>query len=217
MSGIVWLASYPRSGNTMLRIALRHLFGIESSSAYADVIEDRMAKIVGHVDMPSQIPERTIFVKTHELPSDALPCPNAPSIYIARDGRDTLVSHAHYLKEYEYRQEPIGEILRELILGEKWSRHVLAWLEHPSARLLRYENLICDPIGATKRVLETIGIEANEREGAKVPSFSELHAADAKFFRQGKVGGWREDMNEDLHRLFWERQGVAMRRLGIAP
>ncbi len=31
---IVWLSSYPRSGNTLTRIMLHHVFGIAGTSAY---------------------------------------------------------------------------------------------------------------------------------------------------------------------------------------
>jgi len=33
---MIWLASYPRSGNTLLRVILKHCFGLSSQSVYHD-------------------------------------------------------------------------------------------------------------------------------------------------------------------------------------
>ena len=42
---IVWLASYPRSGNTFLRLVLHRLFGVPTYSVYED--HDPVALRVG--------------------------------------------------------------------------------------------------------------------------------------------------------------------------
>ncbi len=42
---IVWLASYPRSGNTFLRLVLHRLFGVPTYSVYED--DDPVAQRVG--------------------------------------------------------------------------------------------------------------------------------------------------------------------------
>lgn len=44
---IVWLASYPRSGNTFLRIVLHRLYGVPTYSVYDD--DDPVAQRVGPV------------------------------------------------------------------------------------------------------------------------------------------------------------------------
>jgi hypothetical protein len=42
---IVWLASYPRSGNTFLRVVLHNLYGVPTYSVYED--DDPVAERVG--------------------------------------------------------------------------------------------------------------------------------------------------------------------------
>ena len=42
---VVWLASYPRSGNTFLRIVLHRLYGVPTYSVYDD--DDPVAQRVG--------------------------------------------------------------------------------------------------------------------------------------------------------------------------
>ena len=49
---IIWLASYPRSGNTLLRTVLWHCFGLRSASLYPEDLGGNAAlkSYIGHVD-----------------------------------------------------------------------------------------------------------------------------------------------------------------------
>lgn len=53
---------------------------------------------------------------------------------------------------------------------------------------------------------------------ALVPSFAELRQVDDRFFRRGHTGTHRDEMPDDLHRLFWSSpdNAAAMRLLGDA-
>lgn len=98
---IVWLASYPRSGNTFTRIVLHRLYGAPTYSVYND--NDPVAQrigpdLVGYRPKPA---ERAVmgesaevfFMKTHKRRKDD----GYPAIYLVRDGRDAVVSKAHLL------------------------------------------------------------------------------------------------------------------------
>ncbi len=82
---MIWLASFPRSGNTFFRIVLHEVYSIPSSSYHLEP------------DKPLDPDYYTYpVVKTHLLPDQLKPRdPNIPSIYLVRDGRDALVSIAH--------------------------------------------------------------------------------------------------------------------------
>ena len=95
---IVWLASYPRSGNTFLRVVLHNVYGVSTYSVYED--NDPVAQrvgpaLVGYRPKPA---ERTrmidgadvYFVKTHKRRK----ADGFPAIYLVRDGRDAIVSSA---------------------------------------------------------------------------------------------------------------------------
>src|SRR5262245_5929563 len=109
---ITWLASYPRSGNSFFRIVLKHLYAIPTYEAYnldlANPIFAGLAEIVGHKPNPATLEEMAqsgqhYIVKTHELPRD-----DYPAIYLVRDGRDAIVSHANYALRTE-QELPPGE------------------------------------------------------------------------------------------------------------
>src|SRR5262249_16232902 len=114
---IVWLASYPRSGNTFLRVALHALYGVPTYSVYDD--DDPVAQRAGPALLaspPSPAPPPamrdspgTHFVKTHKRRKPD----GCPAIYLVRDGRDAVVSHARLRASEAGR--PFEELLREEI------------------------------------------------------------------------------------------------------
>src|SRR5262245_9850273 len=96
---IVWLASYPRSGNTFLRIVLHRVYGPPTYSIYDgdDPVAQRVGpELVGYRPKPLRRSElvasdELFFVKTHKRRK----ADDSPAIYLVRDGRDAVVSHAH--------------------------------------------------------------------------------------------------------------------------
>ena len=132
----IWLASYPRSGNTMLRYLLNQVFDLKTTSLYDG--DTRLfgavagvPELVGHYDRGavghgSGGPSGYAFVKTHEPPIDS-----GPAIYIVRDGRSALVSYMHYLR----RAEGVAVDLPSIIKGEVWPG---SWSELFSGGLYRH-------------------------------------------------------------------------------
>jgi len=109
---IVWLASYPRSGNTFFRVLMKHLYGIKTYSIYNDSLfsEIGASEMIGHEDLPASIEElsrssRLYLIKTHGLPTD-----DSPVIYLVRDGRDSIVSYARYIMSFGEKKS-IGIVL----------------------------------------------------------------------------------------------------------
>jgi hypothetical protein len=147
---IIWLASYPRSGNTLLRTVLWHCFGLRSASLYPEDLGGNAAlkSYIGHVDHSElefigpdrqiRFPENAIpLFKTHQLPSD-----ENPAIYVVRDGRAVSVSL------WQFYREQIS--LDAVIAGQHgfgtWSGHVEAWKpwERPNTLLVKYEDMLSD-------------------------------------------------------------------------
>src|SRR5262245_33348568 len=140
---IVWLASYPRSGNTFLRIVLERVYGVRSSVIYdTDGVAERLgAAFVGageRVDLGAARRSGEVhFIKTHRRRDERVQ-EDDRAICLVRDGRDALVSYARMLSEDE--PEAFEEKLRELIDAPdgrgtgRWGANVLSWLERPLAR-----------------------------------------------------------------------------------
>ncbi|MCK5237054.1 MAG: sulfotransferase domain-containing protein, partial [Deltaproteobacteria bacterium] len=202
-------------------IVLDEVYGIESS-AFAN---DRKPAI-NYTDFP--------VVKTHELPDRLVPSdPEIPAVYIVRDGRDALVSIAHHRKDIIAPGTNFNDNLRTAILAKEdshfggWSNNVNNWLKRASI-VIKFEDLIVNPIETIEKIRPLIDLPEPQLE--KLPSFGELKNTSfkyissnsklnadelsRKFFRRGKVGAWKEEMPEELQRLFWKIHGKTMIELG---
>jgi hypothetical protein len=219
----IWLASYPRSGNTCARIALRYLFGIPSRSIYPEHDMEGLGPVIGELppEMDVEPASECCFLKTHEMPGED----HWPAIYLVRDGRDTLVSYAHYVLSEERGISPGSDrelflrTLQELILSRErfggWGQHILAWTQRTAPNcVVRFEDLIAGPEKELRRALAAIGGLQLTQTGVSLPSFEKLHQAVPWFFRSGKVGAWPAQMPPYLQALFWEHHGEAMEALG---
>ena len=226
---IVWLASFPRSGNTFLRIVLHRLYGITTSVVYnVDGVARRVGEaLVGYEDRPGNYEamrhsEALHFIKTHRQ-RDNLVDQVDRAICLVRDGRDCLVSWARMQSETEPQQ--FGPQLRKMIERQgatgtgSWGANVLSWLQPPAAHraVLRYEDLIADPVGSITSLMEHLVPGQPPVADATAPSFADLRDADARFFRRGIAGSHRDELPEPLHDLFWSRPDnvAAMRLLGL--
>jgi hypothetical protein len=225
---IVWIASFPRSGNTFLRIVLNRLYGMRTSVVYDfDGVADRLGpSLVGFEERPGafaamrESPE-VHLIKTHR-PCDEQILDADKAICLVRDGRDCLVSWARQRSEDGVRC--FADELRDLILlpaergAGQWGRNVLSWLEpaYPGRIVLSYEELIDKPGTAVRRVTEALHLGLEPATTAAIPTFAQLHQVDGRFFRRGFTGTHRDELPEDLHQAFWAQPGnaTAMALLG---
>lgn len=220
---MIWLASFPRSGNTFFRNVLYEVYGIESSTYHQD--DQR--------DLEENYDDFTV-VKTHMLPNQ-LPShiKNAKSVYLIRDGRDALVSMAHHRKDIvDIGSDFYNNLLLAIMSLEGsyfggWSENVKEWTEKADI-VIRFKDLIKDPIKEIEKLRAIIDLP--EPDLAKLPTFKQLKFGHPKYgdkgskpndksfaqlnFRKGKPGGWKEEMPEDLHRLFWDVHRTEMIKNG---
>jgi Sulfotransferase domain len=218
---ILWLASFPRSGNTMVRMLLHHVYGTRTHSLYEEESQPALAAAVGsagqfdqeHLERLRRRSEWYV-VKTHGFPLD-----DSPALCVVRDGRDALVSYAHFIRAYETaagEQPSFGELLRHLIVSRDrfggWSGHLRGWYQRPSQAptvWVRYEDLLAEPHARLVTALRAVGWNTLPIGRGHI-HFGDLHRTWPDFFRQGRVGSWRDEMSEDLHALFWANHQEAM-------
>ena len=200
----IWLASYPRSGNTYLRSILHTCFGLPSTSIYRRDLGGNSAleRYAGHFDADATHPDlsgdKPLLVKTHGHPPD-----DAPAIYIVRDGRAASVS----LWEFKHRRLPLPEI----IVNRAWSDQVAAWQPwaRPDTLVLRYEEMT----GDLRVVLRRLGEFLDMPQLASVPpTRAEMAAVDGRWVRE--YSDWRPKVSQRDLRLFGAINGEMMRRLG---
>lgn len=222
---MIWLSSYPRSGNTFFRNVLVEVYGLESSSFY-----DNVGLPENYTDYP--------FVKTHMLPHELVPKDKSiPAVHLVRDGRDAIVSMAHQQIEIYNSDNSFRQIIREAIEAAEgsyfggWSQNVLDWLDR-STMVVRFEELIVDPITQVDRINSFFPLPPKNEDN--LPTFEALKHGQPKYgrgkrlakdeqeeidiikksFRRGKAFGWRDELDRDLQNLFWSYHRNTMERLG---
>lgn len=225
ISMIIWLASYPRSGNTLLRTVLNQTMGLKSVS---DEVGERTIvgqssaslEITGITEIEGNWEEfyqkatqsREVFlVKTHRPPRD-----NQPAIYVVRDGRSACLSYSRFHQQFT---RPSYPSLLDLILGcdfyGDWSNHYRLWAERDNTFIIRYEDLINISDDILKKISRHVHY-ADKVVTWKNP-FSILHNENPNFFRAGGAA-WQGDASWTawIDCIFFYLHGNLMIELGYS-
>jgi len=214
----IWLASYPRSGNTFLRTVLHQCFGLRSASVYPDDLggNKRLEEYVGHIEHAAHgkivLPPGTRhpIIKTHALPSDA-----NPAIYVVRDGRHACLS----LYDYYQKQIPLEKIISgQFSSGQvrfgTWANHVAAWhpWNRPHTLFVRFENIVNDLPALLQQLQKYLGLPLL---ADKIPDRNTIVKIDGTWVREKKAG--TRTFPDEHVELFERINGEMMRKLGYDP
>ena len=175
---IIWLASYPRSGNTLLRQILKGCFRRDSHESLGgrgpapslpDTPRAEASHLWGHLETAEEPrafydrasrSEDTFFVKTHEFPSDG-----QRAIYVVRDGRLALDSFVAFQQRYHPRSSSLLSLVCGDHLFGDWSDHFRRWQTRPGGQtlLVRFEELVSCNEELLERLREFIGHRGSVR------------------------------------------------------
>ena len=230
----VFVASYPRSGNTWLRFMLYEIL-VGKSSSFKNV--HSLVPDVGK--QGSAIPvlaEQGRLIKTHEpfLPIYA----NHKSIYLVRDARDVALSEFAYQKALGLAKDDFENYLPRFLGGKvnpfgSWTAHVDSWMEakekgKAEVLLVRFDAMRNQPEDSLAGMMEFLNVPmerevirraiANnsvEKMRDKEKVNPQKASAKGRFIRSGAVGGWREKFTEPQAELVNRYAGNILHRLGF--
>jgi hypothetical protein len=230
----VFLASYPRSGNTWTRFLLTEILAKESASF--DNINLAIPEMGIHARAQLTLPSGGRLIKTHE--------PYRPeykrAVYLVRDFRDVVLSQFSRERELGMHRMSLDEYLPLFLEGRlsgfgSWQQHLPSWLDGPLASsgdmlVIRFEEMRRDPQPSIMRIVEFLGYQPRaemvraaidnnsvERMRAKENAAQKLHKStgeEGRFVRKGSVAGWREKMTESQLQLIDRHAGEVLVRLG---
>ena len=206
---IVWIASYPKSGNTWVRfLACNLLYGPqESASSLNHLVPDIH-------ELGEQLPRLAIgggLLKTHFVCSPRLPLLNrtAGAIYVVREPGDVLASNYHYSRrssaESTDSKEEFERYFESFVLNRGdarwtglgmggWDENVLSWLGvlHPFPVVaVRYEDLARDPRSVCRTLAQLLKPETSAAEIDRVVescSFQRMREVEEADIRARRVG-----------------------------
>ena len=207
----IWLASYPRSGNTLLRTILYQCFGLISASIYPNDLggNKELESYVGHIEHGKNgkisFPVGAApLIKTHEPPHD-----DGGAVYVVRDGRAACIS----LWEFYRRSLPLEAVIAGRHRFGTWENHLTAWQPwtRQNTLLLRYEELLSD----LHTVLETLSTFLDaEIIKTKIPERETIAGVDGRWVRN--KSDWREVMTDKHIELFHQTNGWMMEKMGYS-
>jgi hypothetical protein len=231
---IVWLSSFPRSGNTFFRVVLHRLYQVPTYVVYDvdGVAEQIGSELTDARDRPASFDQmrassEVYFVKTHRQRTDPEIAKQDQAICLVRDGRDCVVSWARmgtarFAGQPDYAERFAAEA-RSIITRRSggtagWGQNVLSWQQSsaPAPVWVRFEDLIAEPQRIVQAAVAAVAPEQQSMQAAPIPSFKDLQEHDPAFFRAGKTGTHRTELPTALHDLFWQQpeNAIAMHRLG---
>jgi hypothetical protein len=204
---IVWIASYPKSGNTWVRfMACNLLYGPQDSAAALNTLAPdihEMAATVGSA--PASL------LKTHFGFSPLLPHVDqtAAAIYVVRDPADVLASNFFYSQrsgpQFDASPEGFDRYVDAFIehrgdprwiergMGS-WEDNVRSWLTSPlpfPVLKIRYEDLAADPDTACEAlagILRPDSSDADIRQAVQSSSFQRMREVERADIRNKRVG-----------------------------
>jgi len=206
VKNVIWIASYPKSGNTWMRfLACNLVFGSVDSAAALN----RLAPDIHEVRV-IEPPARRVLLKTHFPYSKSLPLAEhtAGAVYILRDPADVMLSNFHYSHRsgatadsktafaayvdafIDSRGVPRWS---EMGMGN-WDQNVASWLaasrDFPVLKI-RYEDVLANGRDAAVKLCQFLGLERSDPQidsavaGASFSRLREIEEADIRAQRVG--------------------------------
>jgi hypothetical protein len=229
----IFLASYPKSGNTWARFLIANLISPNQVISFRNLDDF----VFGWNRDPRELKtlKHPRIMKSHFRTFDNFP----RFVYVVRDGRDVMVSLYNFIKAIKDSSLTFSEFLdRNLVSRQpklgRWHEHVELAMYACSRRppkeylVLQYERILANPMRQARDLANFCGIEFTEEELAVAVQkcrFENLQQIERQFgperldasytfFRQGTAGQWKEIFSEDDLKLFNSVAGDTMAKLG---
>lgn len=206
--GVVWIASYPKSGNTWMRFLLaNYLSGPIQDSGQVEALIPDLSKRRDLSGLLSQRPG--LYSKTHFVWSERHPYADLTekSVVIVRHPKDVLLSNLNYRKfdraiERQFTDEQYAQAFIEncgdpqYIVGGVGTLelNVRSWLDagFPKPRLLvRYEDMKANTEKVLGEVVAFLGLAVDQerlRMAVKQSSFDQMRAIEVRERREKSQG-----------------------------
>jgi sulfotransferase family protein len=205
---IVWIASYPKSGNTWVRfLACNLLHGDPESAAALNTLAPDIHESVASTDAPAPAG----LLKTHFQFSENLPyaARSAAAIYVVWDPADVLASNFFYSQRSAARTDASAAVFNDYVdafienrgdprwiergMGS-WEENVRSWLNPEltfPVLMIRYEDLTADPIQACRTIAQRLRLTSTEtqiRRAVQNSTFERMREVERADIREKRVG-----------------------------
>ncbi|MEM6263236.1 MAG: sulfotransferase domain-containing protein [Bacteroidota bacterium] len=229
----VFIASYPKSGNTWTRFVLAHLLTRNTKDLNFQNYDQYVPELGVHDEFIINRPPPRLM-KTHVHPQDYM----NKAVYVIRDPRDVYVSYYYYLRKRYYSEELTFEefFLNSEIPFGRWKEHVEAWDKHQNKIVIRYEDLLANPEGEFQRLIdfvpefelriedlpEALNQSSFDRLKQKEKAFGRAFRSKEdekranRFMRKGVKGDWKSMFTPFMLDQLYEKSEAMMSKYGYS-
>lgn len=198
----VYLVSYPRSGNTWMRVLLAEIIYGESGESLRD-----LGYYMPDINKP-RLMKNVIEVGCHYIKAHDPLMINRRSelfkkvLYIIRDPRDIVISWFRFQSGRLYHKDFnhfFLDWISDRIYPSSWQTHVNSWtgpgidMNDVDVCVVRYEDLLKDAFSVLKKIMTFLDLDVEPvriREGIKKASVDKMR-------RKEKLGFWEDNVNLD--------------------
>jgi ABC-type transporter MlaC component len=202
---VVWIVSYPKSGNTWVRFLVCNLvFGPQDSAAALN----QLVPDIHELAAPPPPPNQPVLLKTHFPFTPALPLATstAGAIYVVRDPADVMLSNFHYSQRSgAANSAALAQYLEQYLAARgdprwitlqmgPWDEHVRSWLGGSApfpVLALRYEDLLRDSLQAARQIAAFLGLARSAhqlQQAVAAASFARMREIEEADIHRKNVG-----------------------------
>lgn len=238
-----FLVSYPKSGNTWVRILVANLLQEDNNEISLHNIGDYLPDtyIIDQLNSYQKKENGGInntkinIYKSHDPYISYFK--DKKVLYIARDGRDAITSYFYYLKARKKNNPSIKELINgsnSMPIGN-WGDHIRGWINGKCAAklIVRYEDLLNDTSKELNRIAHFLSLKVSVEQinsAVQKSEFQRLKLLEKKygyyrdnrlnserenaFMRKGSKGDSKRVFTLDETKLFIEKHKESMKLIG---
>ena len=182
------VSGYPKSGNTWLARMVSDLIGCELVAYLTDIREQLPRE--SHL-APDKLLRDVVVVKSHHTASllKLGGVDLSDSVFVVRDPRDIAVSGSGFIFSSDNvpSEENIDRMIDLMVEAKKpgvrwqdlrWDCFLQSAIEK-KVLMVRYEDLVTDPVGSLRRILTHLRYERSDDQIERVVSFHNFATAKA--------------------------------------
>jgi hypothetical protein len=224
----VFIASYPRSGSTLLRFLLLEALSGEPST-FPSV--NRLIPRAG-IETPFRLADGGSIHATHE----AYRREYQRTVYLVRDVRDVMLSEHAFQTGLGLVELDLEDYLPQFLEGRlsrygSWQKHVGSWTQQSKVTegilVVKFEEMRRNTEETIRRITNFLGApvsdeairsairnNSTERMRAKELETPQRVSKRGRFVRAGSAGGWREALTLEQVRMIESRTWKELACLG---
>jgi hypothetical protein len=231
----IFICSQPKTGNVWVRNIVREIYHLaDFTEQLGEEIPPTVPTFIEHIEktgLPDDIVFHQHYFPRHEL-LDFCKQHDIHLITLLRSPYEAFVSFYHYVNKnrehfagtptFAIYGKPIDHPDVLEFLGDRYRLHInlsIQWLRSKASIMVRYEDMLRDPIAETTRMTQAMNpvspeVVAHAVEQCQIDRFKERGGWMAKHVRSAQERTWPKYLTSAHLQVFRDRYGKLIEEMG---